>query len=1504
VSAKFWAISLIACRSPNEPIPAQMKKLYLPGILFLVIIVSSLLPKTTFSQGCNTITAIYFTDESRCAASGTIAIKANGGSGNYEYSVSGPVTTPFTANNTISSLPAGTYLVSIKDLVLNCTYSNDSVIVAGDYIAPQFKITATDATCTGIADGTITAVAVKFGRPPYSFEIIAPSASGIGTVNSTGNFTGLIGGNYFIQLTDSCGSTVVRTIRIQNQNINCCGTLGATYIPTESRCEATGTVQINAFGGSGNYQYKVTGPVSTAYTSSNLISGLSPGRYLVTILDIVTNCEYARDSITIDGDYIAPTFSMVATDVTCINGNDGTIKVISQLYGRAPFSYKIIAPSASGVGTVSVAGIFTGLTSGNYFIQLSDSCGAIQTRNITIQNYNWVIDKYIVTKITCDSVAITIDLKDIKGNVTPHPIFNGFIYGASTTAGDTSWFTTNSFHYYVGLKNVVKLFVKDKCGNMRSVTWTGVPLVPSVSPVVSMSNMTCLTFTATITGQINLTNPQYCIYSSTNTLLTCNTTGVFDLLPYGTYSIRIQNSCYDTTIVRTFTGVRPVPSVGLNVQASCNDFTVSITGQQNLSNPYYCLYDSANVLIQCDSTGTFQNLPFGRYCVRIINDPACYDTTIIRCFTAHRLIPTVDANVLISNLACSTFTASVTGQTNLFNPQYCLYTSPAHTLIGCNSTGIFNNLPYGSYCMDIISDSTCYDTTITRCFTVNRPRPSAGPNVLITNMTCKTFTATIDGQQNTSNPQYCLYTPAHVLIICNSTGIFNNLPYGSYCIDLINDSTCYDTTITRCFTVNPPRPSVAATVTISNRLCTTFTAAVTGQTNLSNPQYCLYTNPAHVLISCNNTGIFNNVLYGNYCIDIVNDSTCYDTTITRCFAVTRPVPSVSASVGISNKTCTTFTATITGQTNINTASYCIYNSANTLLICNTTGVFTNLVYGSYCIKVVNDSTCYDTLITRCFTQNAPVAHITLSAKKSCVTIGTSDLKVTATSGMAPYLIKLYAPSGLLLQTITTSSSNYTFTGMPQLLSPLQYKIVLTDQCGTTDSATIAPIISVANQHITIQPKCPSGIWPNGSADVIVNINDNNIGGNIVPKIIKKDGLPVTINASLVTGYAYTFLDLGPATYVFDTYIEDCNKHLYDTVEVHIYLFPILSGSNAYQCDNNGFSVSVNVLGGVGPYMYEIIGSVPSTPSIITPPQSSPIFSVNNGTVYSLIRLRVTDICGNASLYDVSVLPLANFLVFSDTLECFGHSLTLRVDSLPNTQYTWYKRIIPNDSIIVGTGPNLHFTNLTLADTGRYFCRIIVNNGCLVKYANYRLTGFCGGILPVDITLNGTKQNDGNKLYWNKLSPEIKQYSLERSERNTSAYKIISSGAIDSRPVSVIMDKDPYPGNNYYRLKYSDDRGNVKYSNVVFIKNSKFDINIYPNPVQSSLYMSVKNTKPASYAVEMYNMMGQKLMSHVYSNVQNLLIEYPRGSAIRAGIYSLVVTNLQTNEKETYKIVYK
>jgi hypothetical protein len=1117
-----------------------------------------------------------------------------------------------------------------------------------------------------------------------------------------------------------------------------CSGLTATYSTTESRCAATGTVQINAIDGSGSYQYKVTGPVSTSYTSVSLITGLSAGRYLVTIKDIVNNCIFNNDSITIAGNYSAPGFTLVPTGVTCINGNDGKITATGQTNGRAPFSYKIIAPSAMGVGTINASGFFTGLISGNYLIQLRDSCGAIQTRNVTVDNYNWSINYYNFNKVGCDSILFALNLTDSRGNVTPSPVFNGFMYGASIIPGDTTWFTTNTFTYYKGKKRNVQLFVKDVCGNIKSVLWTD-NAMPNVNATVSIGNKVCATFRAKITGQVNLTSPSYCIYNSSNVLLSCNTNGTFTLLPYGSYCIKITDACYDTTIIRCFTVAKPVPSVDVNVDIvkTCTSFTATVTGQTNINNPNYCLYNASNILIICNTTGVFADLPFGTYCIKVTNDPVCYDTVI------------------------------------------------------------------------------------TRCFTVTKPKPSLSPIVDISNLSCSTFTAAIIDAADWVDPDFCLYTPAHVLIICNTTGIFDGLPYDTYCIEVKNNPACYDTTIIRCFTVAKPIPSADDWVSTSNKTCTSFTAEITGQNNISNPRYCLY------------------------------------------------------------------------------------NSLNVLVNCNATGIFTNLPYGNYCIKIKNDAACYDTIIERCFAEAVTPVYISLSAKKSCAAISTTDLKVNFDSGNPAYTVSLFSPSGVLLRSAVTSATSYTFLSVPNLIIPQKYKIVVTDLCGNKDSALILPKVNTLSRVITVAPKCPSGAWPNGSGDVVVNLSANNIGGSITPKIIKKDGAVVAIGPTLSTSsYIYTFSNLAPGTYIFDTYVQTCNLHFYDTVTVRIYLYPILSGSNAYQCDNNGFSVNVNVQGGVAPYMYEIIGSTPASPSIITVPQASPVFNVNNGTAYSLIRLRVVDGCGNAGLYDVSVLPLANFIITANSAECFNNSLILRVDSIANAVYTWYKRVLPNDSIIIGSGPTYQIPVLLPSDTGRYFCRVVVNNGCLIKQANYTVMGQCYTILPNnDIVLAGQKQGGYNKLNWNKGSDKVKEYSLQRSQDN-GVYQSIDNIVNNGLAFYSFADKNPFNGNNYYRIKLINTDNTVKYSNTILIKNTGLDIVFYPNPVNSILYISIASGASKSYLVEINNIMGQKITSQVFNKIQNAVINYPRSLVIAPGVYTVTITDLLNNEKQTRKLIYR
>ena len=1190
-----------------------------------------------------------------------------------------------------------------------------------------------------------------------------------------------------------------------------CATLNASWLATESRCTATGTINITATGGSGNYNYKASGPVTTSFTSTSLITGLPPGTYTITVEDVVTGCSINRNNVIIGGNYSDPRFQLNFTDVTCINGTNGTISVGSTQNGRSPFRYTIVAPSAMGVGTFNSTGTFTNLIPGDYSIQLQDSCGGIQTRRVTIQNYNWWIDQAVATKPHCDSVLVNITLLDNKGNNNlSGTTFNGYQYGIVRGPGDTVWSATRSVRAYTNnLRNLV-FVVRDNCGNRKTVNWTQ-PNIPSVASNISISNRACAGFTATVSGQQNLTNPQYCLYTSTNTLVACNGSGVFNNVAYGSYCIRITDNCYDTTIVRCFNETQPVP--------------------------------------------------------------------------------TVNSTVAISNQTCSTFTATITGQTNLSTPNYCLYNS-SNVLISCNSTGVFNNLSYGSYCIRITDG--CTGTVINRCFTTTRPIPNVG-SISTSNLACSTFTATLGGGQNLTNPTYCLYNASNVLITCNSTGAFSGLAYGTYCIRMTN--TCYDTTITRCITVNRPVPSVAASVSITNRTCTKFDATITGQTNLNNPNYCLY-DAANNLIRCNSTGNFTSLDYGSYCIRITNSASCYDTVITRCFTAGRPVPT-GGSVSISNRACNTFTASVTAQTNLTTPQYCLYTSANVLVACNGIGTFNNVPYGNYCIRIVNS--CYDTTMTRCFSAALAVTDISVTTTATC-NIGFTNLNVTFAAASSPYTVQVYNPGGVLIRTVNSGANPVAVNDLPALPAGMRYRVIGIDNCGGRDTVDIQPNASWFNKSILATSKCPSGQWQDGSGDLQVSTSSS--FGAVPPQIIRKNGVGTTINYSSSSGGNYTFSNLEPAVYVIQYAIPTCPGFRYDTFNMQPYSYPTLQQSAAYQCNNSSFSVGAAVTGGTTPFNYEVIASTPAAPSIVSGQQISPLFNVNNGTQYTLVRLRAIDACGNATLNDVSILPLANTIV-SASSDCFFNNVTLSVDTLPNATYQWYRKTSPTDSVLIGVGGNYNIPFMLPTDTGTYVCKLSVNAGCLTRVSTFSLNGLCGGwALPVKIALNAKPLGETVQLNWkDEASYGSKEFQLERSANINGPYQPIGTVA-GKRTTSIYLyiDNNPLNGTGYYRMKITDYAGKVSYTNVATVKMARQSaITIYPNPTKDILNINLNKTQNTTYQLTLFNLSGQKLFEKFETGSQQISINLKK-EGIKSGMYILQVRNQLGTELEQFKVI--
>ncbi|MFT3911995.1 MAG: T9SS type A sorting domain-containing protein [Ferruginibacter sp.] len=1202
------------------------------------------------------------------------------------------------------------------------------------------------------------------------------------------------------------------------ESISQCASLTATCTGYESRCASTGAIKVHASGGSGSYKYKTTGPVNTNFTTSDSITGLSAGVYSVVVNDLVTNCNFTINNVVVAGTYQDPRFTLSKVDVSCDNGSNGSITVDSYSFGRAPFTYTIVAPSPMSVGLSNSTGVFLNLMTGNYSIRMTDSCGGIQTRQITIVPYNWHIDAYPFTKTACDEATGYIKVLDTRGNVSTIGGIPGFMYGVVRAPGDTIWSSNPNFTFPLLGHSSFDVVAKDACGIIKKAS-TSVSLVPTVAAAVNTYGYLCNSFSASLSVGVNFLTPDFCLYDSSNTVVSCNTTGVFTNLPYGSYCITAHDACTDTTVTRCFHLAAPPISIGNIVSISdktCTTFTATITGQVGLTNPEYCLYDSAGVQISCNSTGVFTGLSYHPYC--ITTHDGCRDTTIKRCFEPHPPTPTVPDVIVPMYITCTNFGVNVGGD-SLTTPLYCLYDSTG-LLITCNNTGVFDSIPLGNYCITV--HDLCYDTTFTRCLSVLVPVMHNDMVLDVSHKTCSVFTLMASSQNLGPSQEYCLYSDTDVLISCASNGVFLNIPYGSYCVKA--HAVCPDTILVNCVSAYPDLPQIGATVQTSGFTCSKFSAQIQNEENLTNPTYCIYDNN-DVLISCNATGNFN-----------------------------------------------------------------------------------NLDYGSYCIKVTDG--CYDTTIIRCFSQSPVKISLSGNAGKSC-SYGWAqfNLNMGGANGVLPVIIKVYNPDGTLFSQASYNSNSVLIDSVPGLPSGQHYTVVAVDQCGNADSVSIGSTASTFTHTPVVQPKCPSATWANGSGNIVTTVLTNM--GNLAVRIIKKNGISLfpSLSANSISAGVYTFLDLGPGTYIISNSENYCNVKLYDTVVISNYIYPNLDRSSAYQCDVNGFSVSAVATNGVGPFTYEIIGSQPTTPDITTAPQTSPIFTINNGANYSLIRLRALDACGNATLGDASILPLAINGAIS-TVECLYQPTTLSVDSLYNSSYAWYKKLTDTDtdSTLIGTGTSYFIPTVAPPDTGVYICYVSVNSGCIKRTFTFHVSGQCWIVLPVKLAeFKGQAIDDKNLLTWKTaMEEELDLFIIERKNNFGSFVEIGRVNAVgnSSMPQQYrFYDTSPTKGKNEYRLKLVKKDRSSSYSNTIVLNNNNTQMRftVYPNPVTNKFTIDFAASIKHNYTITLLNTMNQVVKEITYtSDGSKLEIQRP---SVQKGIYILRIYDMDTKEVFKEKLIF-
>ena len=178
-------------------------------------------------------------------------------------------------------------------------------------------------------------------------------------------------------------------------------------------------------------------------------------------------------------------------------------------------------------------------------------------------------------------------------------------------------------------------------------------------------------------------------------------------------------------------------------------------------------------------------------------------------------------------------------------------------------------------------------------------------------------------------------------------------------------------------------------------------------------------------------------------------------------------------------------------------------------------------------------------------------------------------------------------------------------------------------------------------------------------------------------------------------------------------------------------------------------------------------------------------------------------------------------------------------------------------------------------------------------------------LPIELMdFSATRMNNKTVgLDWITASETNNDYySVERSENgfDWELLKIIDGTGNSSSPLKYnFIDKEPYTGISYYRLKQTDFNGQVEYSEIKNVNPQRFDnskINIYPNPINNEVTINANAAELKELAI--YDAFGKNvtlLARKIEKHDDKVILDVSR---LSSGIYYI---KTKTSSCKVYKL---
>ncbi len=590
-------------------------------------------------------------------------------------------------------LDAGSHIVTIYDAGF-CIYTIPFIITQPDEI--QFIPTATNVSCNGGSNGTITVTAATGGTGALQYSINGT------TYQSGTTFTGLSAGTYTVYVMDANNCVVSSTITITQPTPL---TIQSNGINLTCFGNNSGTILLDGSGGTPGYQFSINNGAS--FQPDQVYFGLSAATYNIAVQD-ANGCITAS---TITLTQPTPlTAGYTPQGVSCFGTCDGQI-AITPSGGTTPYTYSIDNGT-----TILTNPLITGLCAGTYSVQVVDDNGCGILSNTTIVTPPQVTAGNVVVTSTCSLPNGSITTT--AGGGTP-----GYTYSIDNiTFGGGNSFTglaAGAYTIYVHDANGCLGTASSVVGSQPSPTITGIASSAVTCNGACDGSITISTTGGTGTIQYSIGGP----FQTSNT---------FNNLCAGNYNLSVTdaNNCV-TNYGSPFVITEPAPLTfttdDINLTCFDNGTGVIDFTAQGGTQPYQY---SINNGVNQTTNPSFTLLDAGTFNLQVEDANGCIATGQTT-LTQPPLLEIIDlqSTDAICYDACNG-TAQVTAQGGTITTTYTYnwYTVP----VSPNASQI-TDLCAGQYTSVVLDANGCYDTVN---FTILQPVPMMIDSLAASNPLC------------------------------------------------------------------------------------------------------------------------------------------------------------------------------------------------------------------------------------------------------------------------------------------------------------------------------------------------------------------------------------------------------------------------------------------------------------------------------------------------------------------------------------------------------------------------------------------------------------------------------------------------------------------------------------------------------------------------------------------------------------------------------------------------